>query len=202
MNGAMQDDELWRRAFSANAGLFFDAPASDGLGLLSVDGAGLADRAPSPAPTTHNDSNIAPIAPLPAMELSAPVTPHQQHQQHQPQQPTLRVQVRGRLADQPPPQSRPALLQQQQQRIMAAPAVSVPALGAATAPITLPAAGPVTNESSSDQVNLFLMCRRGTSPSQHKNSGAFPPREVIRTQNTMFLPVERQAVCLVYTEAR
>lgn len=145
MNGAMQDDELWRRAFSTNAGLFFDSPAGDGLSLLSVDGgggAGFADRAPSPAPTTQNDSNDCPLVPIPAMELAAPVA-HQQQQQQQ--QSVLRVQVRGRLVDERLPQSRPAL-PPQQQRIMAAPAVNVPVLGAATTVMALPAASPATND--------------------------------------------------------
>eukprot|EP00903_Cladosiphon_okamuranus_P008415 g8091.t1 len=160
MNSAMPDDELWRRAFSANAGLFFDAPATDGLGLLSVDdgGACLADRVPSPAPIVRSESNVAPLAPIPAMELAAPVAQNQQHQQQQQlQQPLLRVQVRGRLAEERPPQPRPTLPQQHQQRIIAAPAVSVPVLGAATTSTVLPAASPAANEPSSDQ---------GTPPTQ------------------------------------
>lgn len=191
MNGAMQDDELWRRAFSANAGLFFDAPAADGgLGFLSVDaggggGAGLADRVPSPAPTTHNDSNMAPLAPVPAVELAAPVAHHQQHQQ---QQPMLRVQVRGRGDERLPQSRRPTLpqQQQQQQRIMAAPAVNVPVLGAATAAVALPAAIPATNEPSSDQVSrrldelFFHMCTEAW------HQPASPP--VCRPPRGMFTP--------------
>lgn len=164
MSGAMQDDELWRRAFSTNAGLFFDTPALDGLGLPGDVGAGLADRVPLPAPTTHNDSNVNvdPLASLPAMELAAPAALQQRHQHHQ--QPVLRVQVRGRLVEDRPTQPPPALPpppQQQQRILLSAPAANVPVLGAATAAIALPAASPATNEPSHDQVDkryLFLMC--------------------------------------------
>lgn len=102
MDGAIQDDELWRRAFSASAGLFFDDQVSDfGPFLTGGDGpaaetatAGVADPVvgmPLPLPSPAS-SNVASIAPMPFVAPApAPAAPaRQQQQQHQPH---VRVQI-------------------------------------------------------------------------------------------------------------
>lgn len=154
MNGALQDDDLWRRAFTANAGLFFDTASDPFLTADDDGGAGLAERAPSPAPTTSITNNAASFLPMPAVEFAAPVAQRQQQQQ---QQPTLRVQVRGRMVDDLPSlASRPAL-PPQQQRIMAAPTMSAPVLSKAPVAAAPPAASPAIKEPSHDQVSMFYL---------------------------------------------
>ncbi|CAM9832512.1 unnamed protein product, partial [Ectocarpus sp. 8 AP-2014] len=143
MDDSMQDDDLWRRAFSANAGLFFDEQADFGPLLTGDDpaaaltaAAGVADPvvgmpSPSPAPAS---SNVASIAPKPFV-AAAPTPARQQQQQHQPH---VRVQIACRpstlVAAPPPPAplsseeppsatARPALppSQRQQRKIGPAP---------------------------------------------------------------------------------
>ncbi|CAM9971374.1 unnamed protein product, partial [Ectocarpus fasciculatus] len=120
MDGAIQDDELWRRAFSANAGLFFDDQLSDFGPLLTGDdpaaataAAGVADAAlgmppPSPAPAS---SNVASLAPMPFVAAAAPAPAIRQQQQQQRHQPHMRVQIACRpstLVAAPPPPPPPA----------------------------------------------------------------------------------------------
>ncbi|CAM9234815.1 unnamed protein product [Ectocarpus sp. 4 AP-2014] len=115
MDGAMQDDDLWRRAFTANAGLFFDEQADFGPLLTGADdpaavtaAAGVADPVagiPSPSPASAY-INVASIAPMPF--VAAAPTPTRQQQQHQPH---MRVQIACRpsaLVAAPPPHAPPA----------------------------------------------------------------------------------------------
>ncbi len=164
MNGALQDDDLWRRAFTANAGLFFDTASDPFLTADDDGGAGLAERAPSPAPTTNSTNNAASFLPMSAPEFAAPVAQAQQQQQQQQpqlqmqQQPTLRVQVRARMVDEVPSiQARPAL-PPQQQRIMAAPTMSAPVLSKTPVAAAPPAASPARKEPSHDQASHLFMC--------------------------------------------
>ncbi|CAN0004951.1 unnamed protein product, partial [Ectocarpus sp. 13 AM-2016] len=114
-DGAMQDDDLWRRAFSANAGLFFDEQADFGPLLTGGDdqaavtaAAGVTDPVvgmplPSPAPIS---CNVASIAPMPF--IAAGPTPARQQQKHQSH---VRVQIACRpstLLAAPPPHAPPA----------------------------------------------------------------------------------------------
>ncbi|CAM9379416.1 unnamed protein product [Scytosiphon promiscuus] len=107
MNTALQDDDLWRRAFSANAGLFFDNHVSEFGPLLSGDGTLMSSPADqvampptSPAATTQNASISAAIAPTPAMDFASAVPAarqqQQQQQQQQQHQPHLRVKIASR----------------------------------------------------------------------------------------------------------
>lgn len=167
MNAALQDDDLWRRAFTANAGLFFDNHVSEFGPLLTGDGplmAGSADPAAmpptSPVATIQNANvSAAGVAPMPAMDFTSALPmarqqQQQQHQQHQ-HQPNLRVKIASRPTLVAPPlaaataagsedlpflQARPTLAPQQQQQRILGPSPMLARETNAQAPSKAPAA--------------------------------------------------------------
>ncbi|CBN77748.1 hypothetical protein Esi_0062_0123 [Ectocarpus siliculosus] len=187
MDGAMQDDDLWRRAFSTNAGLFFDEQADFGPLLTGDDtaaaliaAAGVADPvvgmpSPSPAPAS---SNVASIAPMPFV-AAAPTPARQQQQQHQPH---VRVQIACRpstlvaappppapLASEEPPSAtaRPAPPPSQRQQRKIGPAPE-----SARSKANLPAALSSSNAAESTGAALEQQAAAEGPPAEQQQQGA------------------------------